>query len=267
MERNASLSRRHHPVAGLITISFICGVACLPIPLMAQGGESAAAPVIELSDTIAKELAALGCAGPIVALTREGWGIGIAPGQKLILPDVQGPGCVPEGAVSCCDEASGTWAINIKEGWLSVRQRCEEPPHDEGVQVVKVPQSLTSQLHDLGFIDQQIDCADSKGEGLVLWNWPYVTPSTTGGLLLPPRMMQGSVASHISPISHVVAAETRAPIVLAHGHSSSSCDGNEPDSCKQKKNKVCHEDEEHWWRKMAIGDGETWCRREPCSCP
>jgi hypothetical protein len=267
MQRDIPLFRQHDLVAALMAISGICGAACMPTPVMAEGDESLPAPLIELPATTADKLAAFGCALPVlVAHAKQGWAAVVLPSlvQSLLLPDVQGPGCVPEGAISCCDEATGAWVLYTEVGWLRMGQRCEEPPHDEGLDVVPVPQALTQELYELGVDDSFMDCADADGRGLVLWN----TPSESGELSLPPRMMQGSAAPLTSSISHVVTAETRAPIILAHRHSSSSCDDNEPPSCKEKRNRVCHEDEEHWWAKMAIsGNGETWCRREPCNCP
>jgi hypothetical protein len=261
--------------AALMAISGLGGVVSAPTLVAAAGDEATPARLIELSGATAKELAAFPHAEPVlVTYTNEGWAAVLFSENPEDIPDLvkrltvqnlEGPGCVAEGPVSCCN-ADGALVLHTERGWLRVGQRCKKAPHDEGVPVEQVPQALTQQLRDCcGIVDEYMDLANPDGSGRVLWNWPWVTPSESGELSLRPRVWTASEDPHTSSL--VIPAETPTQIILAHGHSSSSCDAAEPDSCgEETSNRVCHEDERHWWVRMRTSPSPRWCRREPCRC-
>ena len=290
MRRDPNLLRRHALVWAVMIISGSCGGSKAPSDVAASGDEptsvaatdeAAPAHLVELSGPAAKELATYGYAEPVlVAYTAEGWAAVVFsenPDEipallgKLLVQDVHGPGCVPEGAVACCDEATESFVLNTERGWLRLGQRCEEPPDDpdeeRGVDVVRLPQALTQELFACcGIVDEYVDLAYPDGTARMLWNWPPITPSMNGELSLPRPTIQGWAPPRISSIALVVTGEGHSPIILAHDHPppSPACVNNEPPKCRKKNNMRCHASREHWYVKSRTTG--RWCHRAGCQC-
>jgi hypothetical protein len=281
MQQNSHRFRRHCYAAALLVILGVSGAISTPAPVMA--GDAKPARLIALSGPPAEELLAFitpfGYAEPVlVAHTSEGWAAVVfsenpddlpALIDRLLVEDVHGPGCVPEGAIVCCDLTTEIFVLNTERGWLSFGERCKDPTDDEaGVEVIKVPPTLTQELSACcGIDDEYMDQANSERKARMLWNWSLVTPSNGGELSLPPRTMRGSAASRTSSISLAVTAEACSPIILAHDHSppSPACLPNRPPSCcTPKRSKRCHETRKHWYVKSET-TGE-WCHRAGCEC-
>jgi hypothetical protein len=290
MRRDPKRLRRHALVWTVMIISGGCSGHDAPADSAASGdelasveaaGEAAPAHLVELSGPVAEELARYEYAEPVlVAYTAEGWAAVVFSNDaddipalldKLLVQEVHGPGCVPDGAVACCDEETGSFVLNTERGWLRLGQRCEEPPdnpeEEKGVDVVQLPQALTQELFACcGIIDEYVDLAYPDGTSRMLWNWPPVTPSMNGELSLPRSMIQTWGPARTSPIAFVVTPESDSPIVLAHDHPppSPACVNNEPPQCRKRNNMRCHASREHWYVKSRTTG--RWCQRAGCQC-
>jgi hypothetical protein len=275
MQRNSLLFRRHDLVAVLMTISGICGGVSAFTPVVAVGNGSTPALLIELSGPTAAKLAALGYAEPVlVAYTDNGWAAVVFSEDpddlqplvdKLLVPGVPGSDCVPEGPAACCAD-NGDFLLNTTRGWLRLGERCKAPTEDdEGVNVEKLPAALAEELRACCRIAYEyMNLANPDGTARLLWDESL---SKKDELPLPLRTMHGAGIPRVFSISLPVAEGPPAKAIPVHGGHpapSQSCLNNEPSSCKQRDNKVCHQTQNHWYVKSRTTN--QWCFDTPCTC-
>jgi hypothetical protein len=286
MRRDSKLLHQHALVTAVMIIFGSCGADGAMAQDATAGDEPAPAQLVTLcGGDLASDLAAFNPRQGypvLVAYAIDRWLAVMFTGnpaecpfllETLLVTDI--PGCVREGATMCCDQATETMALSVtyesQPRWVRLPELCREPSDDElGVEVVTVPQGLTQKLFDrLRISDEYMDLADSQGRARMLWNSPPITPLNSGELSLPPPMMQGSGSSGASPISFVVTAGARSPIILAHDHPPPSppCVSSVSNVCANNtRDKRCHPSREHWFRRIYQDGQEKWCQRAGCTC-
>jgi hypothetical protein len=225
------------------------------------------APLLELSGPTAEAVSALEYAKPVlVAYAQQGWiAVVFDPDPKRI-PDLlrellveEVAGCVRDGAITCCNEATNEFVFNTERGWIRLGEFCEDPDEDEYVDVVRLDRKLTEALFDCcGIVDEYVDLANPDGSARMLWNWPPISELKRGELVPASLLIRVSEPSRATP-----------PIVLAHDHPppSPACVDDMRDVCdNNKRKKRCDPDSEHWFKKRERDGVEQWCARSGCRC-
>jgi hypothetical protein len=276
MRRDSNLLHRQVLVPTAMVIFCSCSAYSVPTQVAAASEELPPAKLMTLTGEPAAELGnRFGYSKPVAwaySNAQEHWVAVVFTKhqadfsrlfEELIVRTDAGPGCPHEGAVACCDSATGTFKLstelNGEPVWIDLGEHCElvpvdpDTPDDDyqgNVEQAELTPELSQALFECcGIDDQIVNLATRSGEARVL----VKTQSQSGTLGLMPSLTRWSGPRESSRI------------ILVHDHSAlcPAAIATPPACCKKDGgDKRCHKTRRHWYQRVS----GAWCRDVGCDC-